>query len=141
LLIFPGRQMCKRDSLQSHERGRYFVRTEEQWDSWKFPLESQLQAYCVKRLREHPLHITIIKVVKANVNGVSDLLLCVDGKYVAIELKTGNNRPTEHQKVFLKQVLITKGIGGIAYNWGEVKAIIAKSGYAISTSGVSGGKT
>ena len=46
--------------------------------------------------------------------GTSDLIACIDGRYVAIEVKriydTGRDRQSEHQKKFQKRV---EGAGGL----------------------------
>lgn len=107
-------------------------RTEEEWEDWKFPYENKgknsLQAYVIKRITPHK-DIKLVKVMKANESGVSDLLFCVRGRFVAIELKIDNNTPTDLQKQFLEDVERAGGIVGVAYTWGEVKTILAKAGY------------
>ena len=108
---------------------RYFVKD---MDTWKYKRETGpagLQAYVVKHLAGHKPSIVVVKVTKANVNGVSDLLLCVLGKFVAIELKVEDNKPTLQQIAFLKNVKAADGITGVAYTWGEVKRIIMEAGY------------
>jgi len=97
--------------------------TEQDWERYSFPLESKLQAYCIRRIKKMP-GIAAFKTIKCNINGVSDLILCVRGLFVAIELKTGNNKPTMHQTVFLEHIKFVGGIGYVAYNWGDVKDII-----------------
>lgn len=44
--------------------------------------------------------------------GVADILACVNGKFVAIEVKAENGKPSELQKYHQEQV---KKSGGIAY--------------------------
>lgn len=104
-------------------------RTEEQWEEHKFPLEGKLQAYAMTRLNKcegiKPSNIS------DRVNGgISDLILCVNGKFVAIELKVGSNTPTALQLDFLKGVKESGGIGGVAYTWGQIKNIISLAGYS-----------
>jgi Holliday junction resolvase len=43
--------------------------------------------------------------------GVPDILACVNGRFVAIEVKAENGKPTELQKWNVEQI---KGSGGIA---------------------------
>lgn len=109
-------------------------RSEVEWEQWEFPLEGAFQAHVLKRLKPHSVHIAVVKVTKANINGVSDILLCVDGRYVAIELKVGSNSPTFHQKEFLKSVAVAGGVCGVAWNWKEVKDIIKRAGYDMDVS-------
>ena len=56
--------------------------------------------------------------------GVSDLLLCVAGQFVAIELKVGKNQPTELQKRFIKQVGKAGGVGSVCRSLEEVQNIL-----------------
>lgn len=109
-------------------------RTEQEWEEHRFHHETQadgLQAYVIKRLKEHSDAISGCKVMRANINGVCDLILNVQGRYVAIELKVGDNEPTLHQEKFIEWVSNTKGISGVAYTWGQVKDIIRCAGYDI----------
>lgn len=46
--------------------------------------------------------------------GVSDLIACYQGKYIAIEIKAGNGRQTEYQKAFESRVKESGGIYLIA---------------------------
>ena len=43
-------------------------------------------------------------------NGTSDFLCCVDGRFLAIETKAGNGKPTELQKHYLSRVHAAGGI-------------------------------
>jgi hypothetical protein len=104
-------------------------RTEQQWETWDFPYERDFQAYIHKRFKEHKGNIAYVKIVRGNYNGASDELLCVKGKFVAIELKVGDNHPTQQQVEFLKCVNDTGGIGRVAYNWCTVKQVIKEAGY------------
>jgi hypothetical protein len=44
-------------------------------------------------------------------SGVSDIIVCFDGAFIAIECKAGNNKPTELQKLFLQRVTNSGGLG------------------------------
>jgi penicillin-binding protein-related factor A (putative recombinase) len=54
--------------------------------------------------------------------GISDLIACYKGKFIAIELKAGNNKPTEYQLTFLEQV---KKAGGIALWTNNIDDVIS----------------
>lgn len=47
--------------------------------------------------------------------GVPDILACVNGHFVAIEVKAENGKPTELQKWNVKQINKCKGVGLILY--------------------------
>lgn len=105
-------------------------RTESDWETHRFPREAKLQDYVIKRLKKLP-EIKVIKIADRFTKGISDLLLCVRGKFVAIELKVGSNKPTKLQLYFLEEIKNAGGIVGIAYTWGGVKDILRKAGYPI----------
>lgn len=110
--------------------------TETDWEEKKFSREtgsSGLQIYVLKRLRQLD-NVVPVKVMQANEDGVSDILLCVNGRYVAIELKVGNNKPTKKQLSFLDKVLSAGGVVGVAYTWGDVKKILRMADYAFAES-------
>jgi pantoate kinase len=45
------------------------------------------------------------------ISGVSDFIICYNSKFIAIEAKAGNNKPTPLQQIFLENV---RKAGGIA---------------------------
>jgi hypothetical protein len=45
------------------------------------------------------------------VNGVSDIIVCMNGLFIAIECKAGNKKATELQKLFLTRVECAGGFG------------------------------
>lgn len=47
--------------------------------------------------------------------GIPDILLCVNGIFISLELKSKNGRPSELQKKNTKMVNESKGIGIILY--------------------------
>lgn len=109
-------------------------RTEEEWSRWQFQYENKgsnsLQAYVIKRLKERD-DILAVKVTKANTVGVSDLIICANGRFVAIELKVGDNTPTANQERFLADAARAGAVAGVAHTWGEVKHILRRAGLDI----------
>lgn len=106
--------------------------TEESNNAKLFDKESTFQAYVVRRLKAvDKTHISWFKVMKANKNGVSDLILCVHGKFVAIELKHRGGKPTPLQLAFIDEVKSSGGIGEIAWLWKDVKKILLMAGFDI----------
>lgn len=58
------------------------------------------------------------KMNKYAINGVSDILGCVDGRFVAIEVKSKNGKTTLDQKIF--QNFINEN-GGLAFTTNNLK--------------------
>ncbi len=56
--------------------------------------------------------------------GISDILCCRHGIFIAIEVKKKPNRPTPLQLEFLRKVSDAGGIGIVAYSVEDVKKII-----------------
>ncbi|MBN2377040.1 MAG: VRR-NUC domain-containing protein [Sedimentisphaerales bacterium] len=59
--------------------------------------------------------------------GVSDLIGLVNGRFVAIELKVGSNKPTKLQSFFICTVKQAGGIAEVCYTLDEVKAVWEKA--------------
>lgn len=47
--------------------------------------------------------------------GIPDILACVNGRFVAIELKGSSGKPTELQKYNIKKINESNGVGIILY--------------------------
>lgn len=56
--------------------------------------------------------------------GIADLTVCYRGLYIAIEVKVGNNKPTEAQMVHANLVQNAGGISVIVWSLDEVKELI-----------------
>lgn len=117
---------------------QYFMSKEEQlsllhekWDDYvKWPIESKFQTYVIKRLEIDPEfadNVKIIKILKANINGVSDLLACISGRYCAIELKVRNNGTSPAQDKFFEDVKDAGGVAGEARSWREVRNLLREA--------------
>ena len=56
--------------------------------------------------------------------GISDFIICVDGMFVAAELKATGGTASPHQKLFIKEIQRAGGIGGICYTLHDVKELV-----------------
>jgi len=56
--------------------------------------------------------------------GVSDFIICVDGIFVAAELKAAGGIALPHQKLFIKEIQRAGGIGGVCYTLYDVKELV-----------------
>jgi hypothetical protein len=69
-----------------------------------------------------------VKIQQRSIRGIPDLLLCINGMFVAIELKTDKGIVSPLQKHILSQITLAKGLGLVAQpkNWKSVlTALIA----------------
>ena len=73
--------------------------------------ESKVKARCVAQLKALGALYFYPVTGGYGTNGVSDIVACYKGLYVAIECKAGKNKLSELQKVFLENV---EAAGGLA---------------------------
>lgn len=60
--------------------------------------------------------------IPTTMRGISDILgISKDGKFIAIEVKMGKNKPTEYQEMFLEEIKSRKGIAIVAYDLLDVQ--------------------
>ena len=87
--------------------------------------EKQVQSEIIAYLES--LNAYVVKVVRANKAGVSDILACLNGRFIAIEVKaTGKKKGvTELQKIHLEMVHAS---GGIAFVADDVWDVMEKIG-------------
>lgn len=92
-------------------------------------LERDLQKQClnwVKQLRKDNFPILAINQHGSafTPRGVSDIILCIGGKFVAIELTVKPNKPTDLQENFIKKVISAYGYGYVCYTLDQFKEIV-----------------
>ncbi|MBW7889536.1 MAG: VRR-NUC domain-containing protein [Bacteroidia bacterium] len=88
--------------------------------------ESDLQRQCIDWLRrEHPA-VYARKIIVANRAGTPDLLMCIRGRFVAIEFKTEGGKQTALQKYNEQQIKQAGGKYSIVMNLEKFKSEIEK---------------
>lgn len=65
-------------------------------------LESKFQAKIINQLKKNGW--LVLKIIKCNINGMSDLIVFKNGKTVFIEVKNESGKQSEIQKYVQKQV-------------------------------------
>ena len=71
--------------------------------------EAKVQTEIMKYLEDNGCYV--IKIVRANKQGVSDLAVCLkSGKFMCVEVKCGNNKPTKMQMYHLNLVETSGGL-------------------------------
>jgi len=65
-------------------------------------LESKVQAKIINQLKKNGW--LVLKIIKCNINGMSDLIVFKNGKTVFIEVKNENGKQSEIQKYVQKQI-------------------------------------
>jgi hypothetical protein len=92
-------------------------------DLLKYPLEATLTEK-VKEWLDVQLDISYYKASDRYQKGVSDIIMCVGGIFVAAELKAEDGEPTPHQNLFIRDIVRVEGIGGVCYTLKEVKELV-----------------
>jgi penicillin-binding protein-related factor A (putative recombinase) len=57
------------------------------------------------------------------VKGLSDILCCFKGRFIALEVKRPKGKVTQHQTRFLNQVKESGGVGAVVHSIEEVKEL------------------
>lgn len=64
--------------------------------------------------------------------GISDRLACVDGRFVAIEIKASDNsKPTPLQQIFIDNVIEAGGVGFVTYSVEHMEKMFNQFGLKI----------
>lgn len=85
--------------------------------------EQQLQTKILKYL--YAIGAYAVKVVSATRSGVPDIICCYKGKFIAIEVKTGNNKPSALQLANIDSIHKAEGFGLVAYSLEDVANFIS----------------
>ncbi len=72
--------------------------------------ESKVKAKCVAQLKEMGAMYFSPVTGGYGTSGVSDIVACYQGLYIAIECKAGKNKLSELQKMFLERVSAAGGL-------------------------------
>lgn len=79
----------------------------------------------VKRYLQTVPNLFFFKASDRFLKGISDILVCYKGAFVAIELKA-KSKPTIHQEIFIAKVKQAGGYGAICHNVEEVKNLLSE---------------
>ena len=77
--------------------------------------EKQFENKIKKFLKSHNIWFTKIWGGGFQKAGIPDILACVNGRFIAIELKGSNGKPTELQKYNIRRINECNGVGIILY--------------------------
>ena len=77
--------------------------------------ENQLQKQAVRYLKKVP-DLWFYVVNDRVTSGIPDIVMCHRGRFKAIELKVGKNKPTELQKIQLERIQESGGLVTVAYD-------------------------
>lgn len=81
--------------------------------------EATLTRHVKKYLDKQP-DVSYYKASDRYQKGISDIIACVGGIFVAMELKAEDEEATPHQKLFIKEIVRAGGVGGECKTMREV---------------------
>lgn len=86
--------------------------------------EKKLQDKCIAYLKFKGIYHVNQFGNGWSAKGAPDLIACIGGKFVAFELKVGNNDMQEDQKVHKVRIEISGGLHYTPYTFEEFKTIV-----------------
>jgi hypothetical protein len=90
-------------------------------------LEAKLQGKVIRYLKAFPPEdVWFFKAADKHTAGVPDLVLCVRGRFVGIELKVDGNTTSDLQELTLEKIDKAGGQVYVAYSIKDVKQIMGK---------------
>ncbi len=60
--------------------------------------------------------------------GIPDIIACVNGRFIAFEVKTPSGKATKLQEATIRKILNAGGVAAVVHSVDEVKAILEKHG-------------
>ena len=84
--------------------------------------ESEIQSKCTEYLRAKGIYYK--KIVLANSGGTPDIFACINGKFIAFEIKAEKGKPTELQLYNQRKIKECGGECHIVYNFKHFKEIV-----------------
>lgn len=95
-------------------------------DQTTYTLEASLTKKVKEYLELQP-DVLFYKCSDRYHKGISDIIACVRGRFVAIELKKAGGITSPHQKLFIKQTINAGGIAGVCDTVGQVKDLLEQA--------------
>ncbi len=86
--------------------------------------ESKIQEDVIEYLTSRGAYVVKIHVGSYQTQGVSDIVCCYRGRYIALELKRPNEEPTRLQEYRIEQTINAGGIAKVVSSVEEVKEVL-----------------
>ncbi len=67
-----------------------------------------------------------VNIMSASTDGVPDILACIEGKFVGLEVKVGSNKPSDLQLANQELIEDAKGIAIIVWDLKTVQALVER---------------
>jgi len=87
--------------------------------------ESVIQKEIIDLLKEYP-KVYLVKVHSATKAGIPDLLTCINGRFIALEVKTLKGKASELQLNNIQRIREAGGLAFVVRSRDEVKHLITQ---------------
>ncbi len=87
--------------------------------------EQVIQTRILRELKRREFYA--VKIITANRNGVPDILACIDGMFVGIEVKAPGGRVSKLQDAHQQWIKDAGGIAVVVRSWEELKEYLGLS--------------
>ena len=84
--------------------------------------EQKLQATIIKYLTAKGAYV--VKVISASKAGVPDIIFCIKGRFFAIEVKIGKNKPSALQEANIESIRNAEGTAVVVRSLDEVVELL-----------------
>ncbi len=84
--------------------------------------EQQIQKSIIKYL--HEIGAYTFKTVSSNRAGIPDVIACIDGRFIALEIKRPKGKATPLQKLELSKIVKSGGVASVVTSVEDVRAIL-----------------
>ena len=88
------------------------------------PGEQQIQKRIQDKLKAQDAWV--VKVITANRNGTPDILACIDGRFLAIEVKTATGKVSVLQQIQIDRIHAAGGLALVARSWEDVEKYLCQ---------------
>lgn len=90
--------------------------------------ETRLKNIVIKYIKKGYSSAWIYKTADRWQSGIPDLLMCINGRFYAIELKAGRNNPTKLQQYVLNKIRTAGGRAKVCRSVEDVKNFLKGGG-------------
>lgn len=87
--------------------------------------ESVIQNKIIKYLNAKGAYT--VKTISTNRSGTPDVICCLEGKFIALEIKTAKGRTSALQDVHIEQIKNSGGVAAIVRSVEDVKQIVQQN--------------
>ena len=91
--------------------------------------ERAIKAGIVRMLRDRGAYVVVTHGTAYGVVGVPDLLVCLNGQFLGLEVKTPVGRATVMQERQLAEIVKAGGIGSVVRSVAEAETLTGKKSY------------